>query len=239
MNPTSVIVTAGDVVESSTQKPTIGKQSVSLYFHVPFCSKKCDYCHFYVLPDNPESKVKLMDGFRREWELRLPFLLGKEIETIYFGGGTPSLLGADRVSEILQWINHSFPTTHLREITLEANPEEISLELMQGYVNAGINRVSMGIQTLHDPLLKTLGRQHSSFKALDAVHMIQQAGIKNITVDLMYDLPGQTLAIWKDTLDRVCELPIQHLSLYNLTIELYFLKIRKNCAHCYLMTIRV
>lgn len=196
------------------------KNSISLYFHIPFCTKKCAYCHFYVLPDKDPLKIQLMEGLRLEWEKRLPLLRGKNILTIYFGGGTPFLLGPPRIAEILDWIALDLHCDlQTVEITLEANPENISLELMQDYAQAGINRVSIGIQTLDEAILKALGRLHSPKTALNGVYTTAQAGIANISIDLMYDLPLQTKAIWKDTLDQIAELPIAHLSLYNLTIE--------------------
>lgn len=188
---------------------------ISLYFHIPFCTKKCDYCHFYVLPDKEAYKQQLMQGFAKEWRLRSPSIANKQIATIYFGGGTPALLGAERIAEILSWLPGPAPT----EITLEANPENITLPLMQAYAQAGINRVSIGIQTLDNALLRMLGRQHQAEKALEAVHLTAQAGLSNISIDLMYDLPGQTLDHWHTTLREIESLPITHLSLYNLTFE--------------------
>lgn len=161
-----------------------------------------------------------MEALKKEWLLRLPDLHEKTIKTIYFGGGTPSLLGVEYIHTILQWIQQDIGFNSLTtEITLEANPENISWALMREYQCVGINRVSIGIQTLNEELLKKLERQHGADKALDAVKCTREAGIENITVDLMYDLPYQTLAIWEDTLSKVSTLPIKHLSLYNLTIE--------------------
>lgn len=193
---------------------------ISLYFHIPFCSKKCDYCHFYVLPDREALKQQLLDGLRLEWNSRLPLLAGKSVATVYFGGGTPALFGPERIAEILKWIQKSLPPASEEiEITLEANPENITLPLMSAYAAAGINRVSIGLQSLDDRLLALLGRTHHAQRAIEAVWETKNAGIRNISVDLMYDLPNQTLASWKQTLTQVGALPIQHLSLYNLTIE--------------------
>lgn len=196
------------------------RRSSSLYFHIPFCTHKCGYCHFYVLPDKDPFKKILMEGLEKEWLLRVPQLRSKEIVSIYFGGGTPSLLGAEYIHHILQWIQRDIGyNPSAAEITLEANPENITPQLMYEYAQAGINRVSIGIQTLSDVLLKKLERQHGAQKAIDAVLHTEAAGLKNITIDLMYDLPNQTLDIWEETLTKVRELPIKHLSLYNLTIE--------------------
>lgn len=193
---------------------------ISLYFHIPFCTRKCDYCHFYVVPDKEASKSELLQAFRQEWASWLPFLQGKRLATIYFGGGTPSLFGPTRVAALLDLIQQDLPLASSRpEITLEANPENISLPLMQQYALAGINRVSIGVQTLDNTLLQLLGREHQAQKALDAIHITAQAGIQNISIDLMYDLPDQTLKHWTQTLEAIQTLPITHLSLYNLTIE--------------------
>lgn len=191
---------------------------VSLYFHIPFCSHKCGYCHFYVVPDKDHFKKLLLIALEKEWALRRTELFDKEIVSIYFGGGTPFLFGVEPIASILQWIKKDVGFKN-PEITLEANPENITSDLMHGYHQAGINRVSIGIQTLDQNILKTLERQHSAEKAIQAVYSTKEAGIENITIDLMYDLPGQTLKIWESTLSQALALPISHLSLYNLTIE--------------------
>lgn len=188
----------------------------SLYFHIPFCRRICDYCHFYAIPDSSSLKEQLMEGFRLEWERWLSELGEKEICSIYLGGGTPTLLGPHPVGEILKWIHNK---SHDIEITLEANPEDITLELMHAYAQAGVNRISIGIQSLDNQLLRALSRQHSAHTAKEAVMITKDAGITNISVDLMYDLPKQTINSWTKTLEDVVKLPITHLSLYNLVIE--------------------
>lgn len=195
-------------------------EGVSLYFHIPFCSRKCDYCHFYVLPDKEDLKKQLLKGFSLEWERMLPLLKDKTVTSIYFGGGTPFLFGPERIASVLQWIKSSLSfTTPTIEITLEVNPENIEFDVIQAYAQAGINRVSIGIQTLDAHLLTLLGRQHSPTKALEAVEIAYRAGVPNISIDLMYDLPKQSIIHWENTLERIRDLPITHLSLYNLTIE--------------------
>jgi oxygen-independent coproporphyrinogen-3 oxidase len=188
---------------------------ISLYFHIPFCRRKCPYCHFYVVPFEKKFHTTLLDALRLEWDLYKHHLQGKKIVSVYFGGGTPFLIGPDSIAEILSWI--SLPPS--AEITLEANPEDVTLEAMQAFAKAGINRVSLGIQSLDDNLLKILGRHHTSLQARQAILSTGQAGISNITIDLMYEIPEQTLSTWKNTLDQLSELPLTHLSLYNLTIE--------------------
>lgn len=164
-----------------------------------------------------------MSGFAAEWQQWLPALAseeGNQIATIYFGGGTPALFGPERIAEIIRWVRRDLPFSSTNpEITLEANPENITKDLMKRYAEAGINRVSIGIQTLDESLLNRLSRLHSPQVAIDAVINTFETGINNISIDLMYDLPGQNLDSWKLTLDRAVQLPIKHLSLYNLTIE--------------------
>ncbi len=188
--------------------------SFSLYFHLPFCQRKCDYCHFYVIPDKESHKTQYIKALHQEWQLRAPFLLDQKFTSIYFGGGTPALLGPQKISHILSWMNH-LP----QEITLEANPENVTQKGMEAFCQSGVNRVSLGVQSLDDHLLKTLSRQHNAKRAKQAVWETHQAGIHNISIDLMYDLPGQTLSSWKKTLREALSLPITHLSLYNLTLE--------------------
>ncbi|MBA3815430.1 MAG: radical SAM family heme chaperone HemW, partial [Parachlamydiaceae bacterium] len=191
-----------------------------LYFHIPFCSKKCSYCHFYVLPDKEPLKLQLMEGFERELALLLEQLKGKRLVSIYFGGGTPALFGAKPLATLLATIYSYIPFDAKNiEITLEANPENITEQLIREYAAAGVNRVSIGVQTLDNDLLIRLGRIHNATKAIDAINMTHQAGIDNISIDLMYDIPGQTLHSWQTTLQSIPQLPITHLSLYNLTIE--------------------
>jgi len=192
---------------------------ISLYFHIPFCTRKCHYCHFYVIRENENGKNQLLDAFLLELALLSNFLKEKEILTIYFGGGTPSLFGPHRVASVLQFLQKNCIVSPSSEITLEINPENVTPELISEYAKAGVNRASIGIQTLDQELLQVLGRSHDSFKALDAVHTTYREGISNISVDLMYDLPTQNLSHWSTTLEQIKTLPLQHISLYNLTIE--------------------
>lgn len=188
---------------------------VGLYFHIPFCSKKCPYCHFYVLPNEDPLKLLLLEGLYAEWLMQSPKLKGKKIGSIYFGGGTPSLFGPEAIRTILNWID---PKEN-QEITLEANPEDITPDLLKAYLDVGISRLSIGIQSLDDSSLNILERGHSAKKALKAINSAHQVGFSNISIDLMYDLPFQSLSSWEATLKAVKDLPITHLSLYNLTFE--------------------
>lgn len=188
---------------------------ISLYFHIPFCTKKCPYCHFYVIPNQAPFHKILSEGLALEWQLVLPQIEGKEILSVYFGGGTPSLFGAEGIGPVLARIRKN-PDC---EITIEANPEESSYELLKSFFDLGINRISFGVQSLDDRSLEQLGRIHSAEKARKAVLDAARAGFKNISIDLMIDLPDQTEESFRYTLDSLNALPIQHVSLYNLTVE--------------------
>lgn len=196
-----------------------GNRPLSLYFHIPFCKKKCPYCHFFVIRDNESQKDLLLEAFYEELKLlKLP--PQTPIKSIYFGGGTPSLFGPERIAHLMGYIK-SLPldTQSLEEVTLEMNPEDASLEVLQKYKQASVNRISFGVQSLHDASLVSIGRSHTKHKAIQAIEEAHAAGITNISIDLMYDRPYQTLDDWKRELSLIQTLPITHLSLYNMTID--------------------
>jgi oxygen-independent coproporphyrinogen III oxidase len=197
----------------------IGSDAASLYIHVPFCTKKCPYCHFFVLPDSEKNKNDFVEALLIEWSLRAPLLKEKTIVSIYFGGGTPSLLSSSHLETILAAFRSRVNLHQDCEITIEANPEHVSLKQMQSFQRIGINRVSLGVQTFDDALLKTLGRTHNSEQAIQAIDCVKQSGIHNISIDLMFELPHQTMQSWERSLQTVQDLPITHLSLYNLVFE--------------------
>jgi oxygen-independent coproporphyrinogen-3 oxidase len=198
----------------------------SIYIHIPFCAKKCPYCHFFVQPLQDVSLY--LAGIKKEWESKKNTF--KEVISIYLGGGTPSLLSLSEVAEIVELFKEFSPT----EITIEANPDDVTLEKMKGYLSLGINRLSIGVQSLDDSSLKTIDRMHSAKKAIDAIEIAHAAGFDNISIDLMYDLPHQTFSSWKKTVDRAMLLPISHLSIYNLIFEegsLYYKKQKELSPH--------
>lgn len=191
----------------------------SLYIHIPFCSRKCDYCHFYVVPDRPLYHTLLLEGIRAEWN-KIKFQFQKlNCVSIYFGGGTPSLLTISELEKILSMIRQDISLDKDIEITIEANPEKIEASQVQEWARLGINRVSIGVQSFDPINLKHLSRQHDESQAAKAVYTCVENGIDNVSIDLMYDLPSQTLSQWEHTLRVATSLPITHLSLYNLTIE--------------------
>jgi oxygen-independent coproporphyrinogen-3 oxidase len=197
-------------------------REISLYFHIPFCTRKCHYCHFYVLPNKEALREQFLVAIEQEWQMMRPLLQAKRLKTLYFGGGTPYLLGPKAMDMLIGWVARDMHfQSDSTEITLEANPEDIDTDTLRAYRASGINRLSIGIQTLDPALLQRLGRIHTAEKGIQAIHTANDAGIANISVDLMYDLPGQTLSSWETTLKVIVCQPIAHLSLYNLTIEPY------------------
>ena len=190
-----------------------------IYIHVPFCQSRCAYCDFYstTLLSHREAYV---DTLCRELEQRLPELKGEPIKTIYFGGGTPSTLTIEELKRILETIFHlSSLNFQLEEITLEANPDDLTEEYVEGLRTLPINRVSLGIQSFHDRTLRLVGRRHTAQEAIDAVRRLQQAGINNISIDLIYGLPGETLDDWAYSLHQATTLGVKHISAYHLTYE--------------------
>lgn len=185
---------------------------ISLYFHFPFCSHRCPYCHFLVLSNKRGHKEKFLSALLKEWELRLSLIEGRKILSIYFGGGTPTLF-VEGIQAILTRLRPSC------EITVEANPEDITLDLVGCLKDIGVNRISIGVQSFNNALLRYLGRTHDSKGARQAVLSAWSAGIQNISIDLMYDIPYQTCKIWEESIVQACALPITHLSLYNLVFE--------------------
>ena len=196
------------------------KTPLGLYIHVPFCRSKCQYCDFYSLACKDD---KLMDGYLdavcahiKEAGALAP---GYKVDSIYFGGGTPSFFGVDGMATILTVIRRNFDVDNNAEITFECNPDSVSDKLLRRLYAEGFNRVSLGIQTDDDELLKKLGRPHTYAQAESAYNRIRKAGFKNVSVDLMYGLPGQTMHAWQETLDRVLRLLPEHISCYGLKVE--------------------
>lgn len=195
-----------------------GNQEFSLYIHTPFCTKKCPYCHFYVLKDDEQKKERLLKALQSDWNRWAEKLSQNHLTSIYFGGGTPTLFGSQRIQTLLHQISQTHSLDNI-EITIEANPETLTCALLIELKKMGINRLSIGVQSFDDQLLKSLGRTHTSQNARQSVIDASDMGFQNITIDLMYDLPSQTVKQWQHSLNEAVSLPITHLSLYNLTIE--------------------
>lgn len=176
------------------------------------------------MPISSILKKRYLTALELEWEQKKPLLKNKAIYSIYFGGGTPSLLELSELEKILTGVHDNeilqpLKTLNSCEITLEVNPEKVTRALLVSWKKLGINRLSFGVQSLHDPTLKMLGRKHSAKKSLQAIEEAHLTGFKNISIDLIYDVPKQTLSSFETTLSQAILLPITHVSLYNLTIE--------------------
>jgi oxygen-independent coproporphyrinogen-3 oxidase len=192
---------------------------LSLYIHIPWCVRKCPYCDFNsheVRGVFPEKEY--VDALIRDLEMALPQIWGRKIYTVFFGGGTPSLLSGEGMTEILRHVRMLLPLDHNAEITLEANPGTVEVEKFAAFRNAGVNRLSIGVQSFSDQHLKALGRIHSGDEAKRSIGIAQQH-FDNINLDLMYGLPQQTLAEALEDVKTALQFMPQHLSCYHLTLE--------------------
>jgi oxygen-independent coproporphyrinogen III oxidase len=187
-----------------------------IYFHIPFCKVRCNYCDFYKSTDLSYVH-SYVQAVKKEMLLRSNFLNEKKIDTIYFGGGTPSLLSCAVIEEFLKAITSIYDIQYQAEITLEANPDDLTPEYLNSLIKSKINRLSIGIQSFTDTDLKLMGRRHNSMQAVQAVKDAQIAGFDNISVDLIYGIPGMSFSQWQTNLKMVFDLNIQHLSAYHLT----------------------
>lgn len=189
-----------------------------LYIHVPFCAKRCLYCDFF---SNTEMKYKepYVTALIRELEIRKDYIGNEPLETIYFGGGTPSQLQATDFERIFDAIQRLFDTSGCKEVTLEANPDDMTPEYVDGLRRFPFNRISMGVQSFKAEDLRFLNRRHDREQALRAVELCKENGLANISIDLIYGLPGQTLKEWESNLDMAIRLDIPHISAYHLIYE--------------------
>ncbi len=189
-----------------------------IYIHIPFCRKRCSYCDFHFSTTFSNYRGDLIAAINREIELR-KIEINESIETIYFGGGTPSLMIKEELSSILDTIRSCFKFNDKVEITLEVNPEDVNLETTTYWKNLGVNRISIGLQSFKESDLKWMNRAHDLEQGLKSVELLKKQGFKNISVDLIYGLPGLTLLEWERHLEQVISLNIQHISAYCLTVE--------------------
>ena len=189
-----------------------------IYIHIPFCKRRCIYCDFFSTTRS-EEKPTYVHALCQELEMRKNYLEGEEIETIYLGGGTPSQLSEDELKEIFTYIYKVYSVSPDAEITLEANPDDLTPEYVAMLRQLPINRISMGIQTFQEETLKLLHRRHTAQQAIEAFKRCREAGFQNISIDLMYGLPGETLDTWKEDLQQAIALHPEHISAYHLIYE--------------------
>ena len=193
---------------------------LGIYIHVPFCRSKCEYCDFYSLtskePQLWEDYLNAMCTHIKEAGRQAPSYV---VDTIYFGGGTPTYFGADGMTTILNAVRKNFRVSSRAEISFEANPDSVNDKLLRKLKAEGFNRVSLGVQCDDDKILKRIGRPHTYAQAKNAVARIRKHGFKNLSLDLIYGLPGQSLEGWKSTLENVLKLEPEHMSCYGLKVE--------------------
>lgn len=189
-----------------------------LYVHIPYCHRKCTYCAFYSAVTKAD-KQQYVDSLCRELEWRSDEM-AHPLRTIYFGGGTPTILTVAQLGQIVDTIRKNYDVSQVEEATIEANPEDLTAEFLEALKSMGFfNRVSIGVQSFRDEDLRVLNRRHSVMQSREAVERVYNAGMSNISIDLIYGLPGQDLKAWQGNLEAAFSLPISHLSAYALTIE--------------------
>ncbi|WP_068598651.1 radical SAM family heme chaperone HemW [Vaginella massiliensis] len=188
-----------------------------LYFHIPFCKQRCSYCDFH-FSTNRKYQNQMIDAICKEIVLRKAEI-SSPIETIYFGGGTPSLLTQAQLQSIFEVLQNEFDLSPLQEVTLEANPDDLHTAFIRQLKNSPINRFSIGIQSFFDEDLAYMNRAHKANEALNAIKKVQDAGFENITIDLIYGAPTTTDEMWQQNLDFAIDLGIPHISSYALTVE--------------------
>lgn len=193
---------------------------LSVYIHIPFCKSKCSYCDFYSVTD-ADAIERYLAALSREIQFHKSDsrLDGARIATIYLGGGTPSLLTSAQVSGILDELSSAFPLAEDTEFTIECNPDDLDQERVEGYVEAGVNRISLGVQSMHDSELRHLGRRHGVAEVHRAVELFYESGLKNFSIDLIYGIPGQNLDSWLESVSKALSLNPKHVSMYCLTAE--------------------
>ena len=196
-------------------------QSLGAYLHIPFCTKRCGYCSFNTAPDVPGAVERFLPALLGEIDLAATasWAGGVELRSVFLGGGTPSLLPAEAMAQILERLRARFGITEGAEITVECNPESVSRERMEGYRRAGVTRISLGVQSLDDRILPTLDRLHTAAQARAAFEAARAAGFSDVSLDLIYGLPGLDLSTWEATVEEALAWGPDHLSAYALTLD--------------------
>lgn len=187
-----------------------------IYIHIPFCRKICHYCDFYKTNDFGK-KFRLLAAIKNELVERSIELSSEKIDTLYLGGGTPSVLKINELSEIIETVKKHYYLSDNAEITMEANPDDLNDLKLREIKSAGINRLSIGIQSFNDSDLKLMNRRHSSVQAINSVKLAKNEGFNNLSIDLIYGLPDQSMEQWESNVRLAVELDVQHISAYNLT----------------------
>ena len=190
----------------------------SIYIHIPYCRQKCTYCNFH-FRITQNDKQEMLESIKKEIKMRNSYLNNSKITSVYFGGGTPSILNKVEIKSIMNTIYNNFQLDINSEITLECNPDDLDKKKLLELKEIGINRLSIGIQSFDDADLKFMNRSHNSKEALNCIKLAKESGFDNITIDLIYGLPNQSNENWKKNLRQMLALEIQHFSAYSLTVE--------------------
>ena len=196
------------------------KRPLGLYLHIPFCRSKCIYCDFYSLPSAEDRMDRYAAALCRHLMETAPQAAPYTVDTVYFGGGTPSYLGVKRLKKLLKTVEKHYALSPGAEVTLEANPDSLrDWRDVRALRRAGVNRISLGVQSTDDAELKTIGRVHTFAQVREAVDAVRRGGVKNLSLDLIYGLPDQTMERWQATLAQAADLGPEHLSCYGLKVE--------------------
>ena len=191
---------------------------MGLYIHIPYCKSKCIYCDFYSTPQ-VETMEQYIHLLLCEARLRREEIVLQPVKTLYLGGGTPSVLPVNLLSQLINGLRDIFDLGNVEEFTIEVNPDDVNSGYIAQLRELGVNRVSMGVQSFNDSELKTINRRHSAQQAIEAVNDIKEAGISNVSIDLIYGLPGQLLDGWRYNVEQAIALDVQHISAYCLSYE--------------------
>ncbi|MBR3645350.1 MAG: radical SAM family heme chaperone HemW [Lachnospiraceae bacterium] len=194
-------------------------KKLEIYIHIPFCAKKCDYCDFLSAPADGRTKRLYVESIKKEIKMSYYKLAGYVVDTVFIGGGTPSILDGYQIEDIMSTLREYANISQDAEITIECNPGTVTKEKLKSYRKAGINRISFGLQSANDSELKSIGRIHTYKEFEESFEMARQNGFTNINVDLMSALPGQTLESYKETVNKVLNLNPEHISAYSLIVE--------------------
>lgn len=194
-------------------------EAISIYIHIPMCVKKCAYCDFTSFSGRLNQRDAYTDAVCREMRAQAAFFGARRVNTVFFGGGTPTLMTGGQIRQMMDTLRACFDLAPDAEITMEGNPGTLSAENLDAYRAAGVNRLSLGVQSMDDGLLAGIGRIHTAAQVRRAVRQARDAGFENLNLDLMLGLPGQTTAQWRDTLGQAIALEPEHLSCYSLILE--------------------
>lgn len=207
-----------------------------VYIHIPFCHQICNYCDFNKVFFKNQPVDEYIEALGREMEMTVAGMpeAFTNIETIFLGGGTPTALSAEQIEKLLSLITKHIPMSSVKEFSSEANPDELTIDKLQALYNGGVNRLSMGVQSFDQSLLKKIGRTHSNEHVYETIQNAKNVGFKNISIDLMYGLPGQTMEEWQETLEKALALNLPHYSAYSLIVEpktIFYIQYAKGKLH--------